>query len=78
MSGGTPSKISSKVYMTTLKIKRIPTTPIVDVFQDEGWESWTRLLWKGSVLIPLQGEVLTKGQLEEVKKELIASQPKRN
>lgn len=64
--------------MSTLKIKRIPTTPIVDVFQGEGWDSWTRLLWKGSVLIPLQGEVLSKSQLEEVKTTLIASQPKRN
>jgi hypothetical protein len=53
-----------------LKIKRIPTTPLVDVFQGEGWESWTRLLFKGNILIPLQGEVLTKEQLQTVLKEV--------
>jgi hypothetical protein len=56
--------------MTQLKIKRIPTTPIVDVFQGEGWENWTRLLYKNSILIPLQGEVLSKEQLSEVTKQV--------
>lgn len=49
-----------------LKIKPIPTTPIVDVFQGEGWEEWTRLLVKGNTLIPLKGEILSKEQLTEV------------
>lgn len=61
----------------TLKIKRIPTTPIVDVFQGEGWENWTRLLWKGNTLIPLHGEVLTKTQLADIKASLQTPPPKR-
>lgn len=62
---------------TTMKIKRIPTTPIVDVFQGEGWENWTRLLWKNNTLTPLQGEVLTKPQLASIKTYLLESTPKR-
>jgi hypothetical protein len=55
-----------------LKIKRIPTTPIVDVFQGEGWENWTRLLFKNNTLIPLQGEVLSKEQLKTVHEQVQA------
>lgn len=60
-----------------MKIKRIPTTPIVDVFQGEGWENWTRLLWKNNVLTPLHGEVLTKTQLANIKTFLQETTPKR-
>jgi hypothetical protein len=62
----------------TIKVKRVPTTPLVDVFQGEGWENWTRLLYKGNTLIPLQGEVLTKEQLTTVLKEVQTTpKPKR-
>lgn len=56
--------------MSALKIKQIPTTPLIDVFQDEGWEKWTRLLRKGDTLVPLKGEILTKEQLNEIKQTL--------
>jgi hypothetical protein len=56
-----------------MKIYPIPTTPIVDVFQGEGWEHWTRLLYKNGNLIPLIGEILTKEQLAEIQAKL---QPK--
>jgi hypothetical protein len=54
----------------TLKIKRIPTTPLVDVFQNDGWETWTRLLWKNKKLIPLQGATLSEEQLQNIKNQL--------
>lgn len=53
-----------------LKIKRIPTTPLVDVFQNDGWETWTRLLWKNKKLIPLQGATLSDDQLSFIKDSL--------
>jgi hypothetical protein len=54
----------------TLKIKRIPTTPLIDVFQNDGWETWTRLLWKNKKLIPLQGATLSEEQLQNIKNQL--------
>jgi hypothetical protein len=54
----------------TLKIKRIPTTPIIDVFQNDGWETWTRLLWKNQKLIPLKGATLSDEQLVQIKDSL--------
>lgn len=53
-----------------LKLLRIPTTPIVDVFQHEGWEIWTRVLWKQGNLIPLKGATLSNEQLAYIKARL--------
>ena len=50
-----------------MRVKKIPTTPIVDVFQGDGWETWTRLLWKNKKLIPLQGATLSNDQLAQLK-----------
>ena len=57
-----------------LKLLRIPTTPIVDVFQNEGWEVWTRVLWKQGNLIPLKGATLSPEQLVHIKK-LLTTKP---
>ena len=59
-----------------MKVLPIKTTPLIDVFTGEGWENWTRLLYKNKVLIPLSGEVLNKNQLEEVKQHIQRLNPK--
>lgn len=49
--------------MQLMKIIHIKGTPIYDVFTDEGWYNWTRILKKDNFIKILAGNVLTPATL---------------
>jgi hypothetical protein len=42
-----------------MKILRVKKTPLFDVFVDEGWYNWSRVVLSGNSLKVIGGEALT-------------------
>lgn len=52
--------------MQNLKLLRVPTTPLWDVFTGEGWYNWTRILVRGLEIKVLAGNPLTSDLTTEL------------